>query len=254
MADVASWYRTLDLEPGASPEEVRQAWRDLAQVWHPDRFAGNERLREKAEQTLKQINEAYEGLRKLGTSPGAAAQSEPAAAPKRSNPYEPDVFTAAEPDQSPEEALADGVHRFNLWRKKFSDVVPKLPGTRLRGRPLEGIDFREVDLTAADLRGADLYKANLSEALLARAKLAGADLNRALMLSAVLSRADLTDADLSSADLRGADLREANLARAKLIGARLEGADLTDATGVEAEQVELATVDGLTKLPSLLRR
>lgn len=253
MADVASWYRTLDLEPGASPEEVKQAWRDLAQVWHPDRFAGNERLRVKAEQTLKQINEAYEGLRKLSPAEGAARHAD-SAPPKRPNAYEPHVFRAAEPDQSPEQALSEGVHRWNLWRKKFSDVVPKLPGVQLRGRSLESIDFREVDLTGADLRGADLYKANLSEALLSRARLGGADLNRALLLSAVLTRADLTETELAGADLRGADLREANLAGAKLIGARLEGADLTDATGADARQIELASVDEATRLPNLIRR
>lgn len=56
-------YRTLGLRPGASPEEVRQAHRDLAQVWHPDRFADNARLRDKAGRNLQRINEAYGLLR-----------------------------------------------------------------------------------------------------------------------------------------------------------------------------------------------
>jgi hypothetical protein len=57
-------YRTLDLEPNASSDEVRRSYRDLAKVWHPDRFAGDPALRLKAEARLKIINEAYARLAK----------------------------------------------------------------------------------------------------------------------------------------------------------------------------------------------
>jgi hypothetical protein len=56
-------YQTLEVEPGASQAEIKQAYRDLAVVWHPDRFGDNPRLREKAEEKLKQINAAYEFLK-----------------------------------------------------------------------------------------------------------------------------------------------------------------------------------------------
>lgn len=56
-------YQILGIEPGASQAEIKQAYRDLAQVWHPDRFVDNPRLREKAEEKLKQINAAYEFLK-----------------------------------------------------------------------------------------------------------------------------------------------------------------------------------------------
>ena len=55
--------RILGLPPGASPDDIRSAWRDLAKVWHPDRFAHDERLRQKAGDNLGRINEAYETLR-----------------------------------------------------------------------------------------------------------------------------------------------------------------------------------------------
>jgi hypothetical protein len=54
-----SHYETLGLGPGASPDEVKQAYRDLVQVWHPDRFAHDPCLQKKAEAKLKEINEAY---------------------------------------------------------------------------------------------------------------------------------------------------------------------------------------------------
>jgi len=247
MSDPLSWYRTLDLDPGASPAEVREAWRDLAQVWHPDRFSGNPRLQEKAEETLKRVNEAYENLKKFHATKTSAGP-----APKRQNHYEPETFKPATPEIDPLELLSEGVQKWNMWRRKYSDYVPDLQRAKLQNRPLEGVDFREANLTAADLRGADLYKANLSEAVLVRARLEEADLNRAQLLSAQLVRADLTRADLSSADLRGSNLAEARLNGANLVGARLEGVDLSNAAGLETQQIELASIDAATKLPNML--
>ena len=57
------YYFLLGLKPGASPAELKAAHRDLAKVWHPDRFLHDPHLRQKAEQKLKEINEAYDQLR-----------------------------------------------------------------------------------------------------------------------------------------------------------------------------------------------
>ena len=56
-------FGVLGLKTGASQEEVTQAYRDLVNVWHPDRFAGNQRLQKKAEDRLKEINGAYAYIR-----------------------------------------------------------------------------------------------------------------------------------------------------------------------------------------------
>ncbi len=56
-------YRLLDLDPGASDEEVKRACRDLTKVWHPDRFGNDPRLRQKAEEKMKSVLEAYETIR-----------------------------------------------------------------------------------------------------------------------------------------------------------------------------------------------
>lgn len=61
--DYSEALEILGLPPTATPDEIKQAYRDLAKVWHPDRFGNDARLRAKAEETLKRINEAYRGCR-----------------------------------------------------------------------------------------------------------------------------------------------------------------------------------------------
>ncbi|WP_308616700.1 J domain-containing protein, partial [uncultured Enorma sp.] len=54
----------LGLEPGASRAEILAAHRELAQMLHPDKFGENKRLRARAEQQMKRINEARDVLLK----------------------------------------------------------------------------------------------------------------------------------------------------------------------------------------------
>ena len=62
MNEISRCCRLLGVKHGASLEEVKKVYRDLVQVWHPDRFSGNERLAAKAQEQLKEINLAYEYL------------------------------------------------------------------------------------------------------------------------------------------------------------------------------------------------
>ena len=57
---VADAYRLLEIEPAATDDEVRHAWRDMTKVGHPDRFAHDADLQRKAQEKLKEINGAYE--------------------------------------------------------------------------------------------------------------------------------------------------------------------------------------------------
>jgi TPR repeat protein len=55
-------YRNLDLEPGADLGSVRQAYRLLVKVWHPDRFANDPKLQAFSDEKLKDINASYEAI------------------------------------------------------------------------------------------------------------------------------------------------------------------------------------------------
>ena len=68
-------YEVLGVKPGVSNRDLKAAHRDLAKVWHPDRFLHDPRLQEKAQEKLKEINEAYELLISGKTPRPAPAQA-----------------------------------------------------------------------------------------------------------------------------------------------------------------------------------
>lgn len=67
----------LGLKPGASADEVRIAYRELAQMLHPDKFAGNKKLRARAEQQMRTLNEAHDALLKHASRASRTAARPP---------------------------------------------------------------------------------------------------------------------------------------------------------------------------------
>jgi len=55
---IAEALKHLGVEKTADANDVKQAYRDLAKIWHPDRFQNDERVGKKAEAQIKIINEA----------------------------------------------------------------------------------------------------------------------------------------------------------------------------------------------------
>jgi curved DNA-binding protein CbpA len=81
--DINRFFEILELEPGATLDEAKQAYKDIVNVWHPDRFSDNPRLRRKAEEKLKEANRAYEMVKSFlssrdmpGQEPASKAQRE----------------------------------------------------------------------------------------------------------------------------------------------------------------------------------
>ncbi|WP_409873941.1 pentapeptide repeat-containing protein [Thermosynechococcus sp.] len=260
MLDLDTCYRVLELEPGATLEEVNRAYRDLVFIWHPDRIPkDNTRLIEKAQEKIKQFNEARDQLRQHiarhgnQTSQRAASQRHRSSPPPRypSNPYTYRSYHATREQQTTQHTYSQHYnHTYSSYQRQRTAAPPPpepprttpphkdMSGVNLQGANLSEKDFEGRNLSHANLSYADLSDAFLHRVILHRANLRHANLFRANLLQADLSYADLQEAnligaDLSGADLRGADLRGAKMSQGnrllvKLTGARLTGAIMPD--------------------------
>ncbi|WP_017316802.1 pentapeptide repeat-containing protein [Mastigocladopsis repens] len=210
MSELEQYYRVLELDPGATFEDVNQAYKDLAFVWHPDRLPkDNTRLQEKAQKKLQEINEAREKLRPSKMKYQRLHSSAPASQKKPTQKsYEP-------PKQNPD-----------LSGKDFSRA--NLQGRDLSSRNLSYANLSGANLSDTFMHKANLRGANLSEANLFRANLLLADLREANLQCVNLIGADLSGADLRGADLTGARIRSGDKLLVKLIGANLTGAIMPD--------------------------
>ncbi len=52
--------KILEVKPGTSLEEIEKTYEELIQVWHPDGFTNNQKLRERANKKIKEIHQAYD--------------------------------------------------------------------------------------------------------------------------------------------------------------------------------------------------
>ncbi len=73
-------YEVLGVNPGASDEEIKQAYRELARKYHPDNYRDNP-LADLAEEKMKEVNEAYNAItrQRSGGGGGQTSYSGPAA-------------------------------------------------------------------------------------------------------------------------------------------------------------------------------
>ena len=93
--DLRQCYTILALDAHASLQELKVAYRDMAQVWHPDRFQNSPRLQAKAAEQMKQINAAYETLTQhLSTPRTTPGRSKQPSKPANAEPAHADVPTA----------------------------------------------------------------------------------------------------------------------------------------------------------------
>ena len=54
--------RILGLDDDATPEDVKTAYKETVQILHPDRFASNKKLQDRATEQFKNLQEAYDYL------------------------------------------------------------------------------------------------------------------------------------------------------------------------------------------------
>ncbi len=65
----------LGLGDDASPEEIKTAYKESAQILHPDKFATNKKLQERATEQFKNLQEAYAYLSSGKGAKAAGARS-----------------------------------------------------------------------------------------------------------------------------------------------------------------------------------
>lgn len=58
--DLRQAFKILEISENATKLEAKQAYRDLVQIWHPDRYNQNKRLQQKALEKMKELNAAYD--------------------------------------------------------------------------------------------------------------------------------------------------------------------------------------------------
>lgn len=63
--DVNWAYKALEVEPSATPDEIKKAYRRMAMKYHPDKVASlGEDVKRSATEKFRKVNEAYEELKK----------------------------------------------------------------------------------------------------------------------------------------------------------------------------------------------
>ena len=73
-------YEVLGIQPSATDEEVKTAYREMARKYHPDNYSNNP-LSDLAQEKMQEINEAYDTIIRLRRQNGGSAgpQSAPGA-------------------------------------------------------------------------------------------------------------------------------------------------------------------------------
>ena len=61
-AQVAEWYRVLDLSAGADMSQIKSAYRQAMRKYHPDMHAGNPQKQKAATELSMRVTAAYNGL------------------------------------------------------------------------------------------------------------------------------------------------------------------------------------------------
>lgn len=61
-AQLADWYRVLDLQVGADLAQIKSAYRQMMRKYHPDMHAGNPQKQKAATELSMRVTTAYNGL------------------------------------------------------------------------------------------------------------------------------------------------------------------------------------------------
>ncbi|MGB5632989.1 MAG: pentapeptide repeat-containing protein [Waterburya sp.] len=255
-------YNVLGLEPGASLEEVNQAYKDLVFIWHPDRVPQeNQRLIQKSVAKLQQINEARDSLRSYHRKYKSAPEKKQPKPQRYSH-------TSTKSDRREYSQSYRQERRSPREERSYGDYYSSnrspYNGTRNRQQTYSRPHYQHTKSYASYEQSRhwnyrDHYSASSNSGNQSSKKdgyrdfhessksygsshhteknykrpyykdLRGADLSRSNFKEKDFSSRDLSQANLSYADLSDAFLHKIVLEEANLQGANLKGANLLQA-------------------------
>ncbi|MBS0170039.1 MAG: DnaJ domain-containing protein [Nitrospira sp.] len=116
-----NYYAILELSADATEADIKRAWHEQMQVWHPDRFVHSSALHKKAEARTQLINQAYQTL----SEPTARARYDnsrqhPSAPPSPSRPAPP---TRPQPAARPRQELRGPQTMLNVTRFSHPKIM-----------------------------------------------------------------------------------------------------------------------------------
>ena len=109
------YYTVLEILPAATENEIKKAWHEQLQVWHPDRFHHSPTLHEKAEARTRLINQAYQIL----SDPVARARYDVTAQPSTSRQATPTPLPCIRP--------IVGIIRLHSTTRSTDHTIPPRP-------------------------------------------------------------------------------------------------------------------------------
>lgn len=144
-------HDVLGVEPGASAEEVRAAWRALARQHHPDLTADDPDAARRATRRMAEINAAYASLTRPDGAARRRGRQAPGAAPTRPAPTPRPG--AGPPPAPPTKPVTGRLDTSATFQPRNQTTTP--PGVRipLSGQPPLRYDRRAPDLRASQPSG-----------------------------------------------------------------------------------------------------
>lgn len=262
MHEIEHAYQVLEILPGASLQEVNEAYKDLVFIWHPDRIPkDNLRLQKKAQEKIKALNQARDVLRthnrsgastvgnrssRYGTAYSASRYSPPrssygATAQAQSNAYRsyygryrPSGYSAYDSNRSSNgSTYRPKADSSSYTANGSSDSGPTQERTRQASSHRTTSRYTSTHSSKSQANPASsqqsTYDKPRRDAETTSRSSGDKPYNAYNAHTRSGSHRSRQNPDLSGSDFKGANLREKDLSGRNLSEADLSGADLSDA-------------------------